>query len=146
EADFFEGLVILNATPKGHFKEHLTYDKNGNILSLNRTGELVSEQPVEIDELTYTYTGNQLQTVTDATNNPDGFNDGNTTGADFMYEKFGNMIADNNKNIVEITYNHLNLPVELTFGNGGIINYIYDAAGTRLSKKVQPTGGTVVTT
>ena len=42
-------------------------------------------------------------------------------------------------------YNHLNLPTEVTFATGKI-NYTYDAAGTRLVKKVQPSGGTVVTT
>ena len=32
------------------------------------------------------------------------------------------------------------------YSDSGKINYIYDAAGMRLSKKVQPTGGTLVTT
>src|SRR5690554_7705992 len=59
---------------------------------------------------------------------------------------FGNMITDKNKNITLISYNHLNLPYKVTFANGGNISFVYDAAGTRLSKKVQPTGGALVTT
>jgi len=112
---------------------------------LQRYGQEESGQPIKTDELTYTYTGNQLQTVTDATNNPDGFNDGNTTGADFTYDTFGNITQDKNKGITNVKYNHLNLPVEVVFTTGKI-NYIYNAAGTRLSKKVQPTGSTLVTT
>src|SRR5690606_29394675 len=96
------------------YEEALSYDKNGNILTLNRSGELISGQPVEIDDLTYTYTANQLQSVTDATNNPAGFNDGNTIGADYTYDAFGNLKADKNKGITGIKYNNLNLPTEIT--------------------------------
>lgn len=34
--------------------------------------------------------------VNDATTNPQGFNDGNTTGNDFTYDGFGNMKTDAN--------------------------------------------------
>ena len=129
------------------YGEAATYDKNGNILTMNRTGELLdAQQAVTIDNLTYTYNGNQLQTVTDATNNTDGFKDGNTTGTDYFYDSFGNITKDLNKGITTVSYNHLNLPYQVTFINGGNIKYTYDAVGTRLSKKVQPSGGTLVTT
>lgn len=103
------------------------------------------QQALPIDDLTYTYNGNQLQTVTDTTNNTDGFKDGNAVGNDYVYDTFGNITQDKNKKITNIKYNHLNLLVEVVF-NTGKINYIYDAAGMRLSKKVQPTGGMLVTT
>ena len=127
------------------YEEALSYDKNGNILTLNRSGELISGQPVEIDDLTYTYTANQLQSVTDATNNPAGFNDGNTIGADYTYDAFGNLKADKNKGITGIKYNHLNLPTEITFANGKI-DYTYDATGTKVKKVVQPNSGVAQTT
>lgn len=130
----------------GDYREIVSYDKNGNILTMNRTGELVSGQPVQTDDLTYTYNGNQLQTVTDATNNNDGFKDGNKTGNDYAYDTFGNITQDLNKGINTVSYNHLNLPYQVTFANGSNIKYTYDAAGTRLSKKVQPSGGALVTT
>jgi len=130
----------------GDYREIVSYDKNGNILTLNRTGELVSGQPVQTDDLTYTYTGNQLQTLTDATNNNDGFKDGNKVGNDYVYDSFGNITQDKNKGITAISYNHLNLPYQVTFANGSNIKYTYDTAGTRLSKKVQPNGGALVTT
>jgi len=56
------------------------------------------------------------------------------------------MITDKNKSITLISYNHLNLPYKVTFANGGNISFVYDAAGIRLSKKVQPNGGALVTT
>lgn len=52
----------------------------------------------------------------------------------------------NNKQISSVTYNHLNLPYKLSFSNRGNITYTYDAAGTRLSKKVAPISGLAVTT
>jgi len=128
------------------YNERPSYDKNGNILTMDRTGEFIDGQPVKIDELTYTYNGNQLQTVSDSTNNTDGFKDGNTAGPDYFYDTFGNITQDKNKGITAVSYNHLNLPYQVTFANGSNIKYTYDAAGTRLSKKVQPSGGALVTT
>ena len=45
------------------------------------------------------------------------------------------MIEDKNKGIV-IEYNHLNLPTKVTFGNGNKLEWTYDAAGIKLTKKV----------
>lgn len=126
------------------YGEAITYDKNGNILTMNRTGELISEQAIEVDDLTYTYNANQLQSVTDATNDTEGFNDGNKIGTDYTYDAFGNLKADKNKKITNITYNHLNLPTEITFAIGKI-TYTYDATGNKLKKVVQPTNGVAQT-
>ena len=126
------------------YDEKLDYDKNGNILSLYRTTK-VNDQKVIIDDLAYTYTANQLQTVTDATNSAAGFNDGNKVGIDYTYDAFGNLKTDKNKSITNITYNHLNLPVEITFATGKI-TYTYDATGTKVKKVVQPNSGVAQTT
>ncbi len=146
ETDFNSGgLIVTRYNRDGQFAEDLTYDKNGNIQTLKRFGKEEAGQPIDLDELSYTYQGNRLMSVTDATNNSEGFNDGNTTGNDYTYDSFGNMTADKNKGITAITYNHLNLPVQITF-TGGTINYTYDAAGTRMAKTVTPTGGSAQTT
>ncbi|WP_177205782.1 DUF6443 domain-containing protein [Paenimyroides ummariense] len=134
-----------NYNRDGQYAEDLTYDKNGNILTLQRYGQEENGQPIQTDDLTYEYTANQLQTVTDATNNPDGFNDGNTVGLDYIYDTFGNLKADSNKEIEDITYNHLNLPVEITFATGKI-TYTYDATGTKIKKVVEPATGAAQTT
>ncbi|WP_411031577.1 M91 family zinc metallopeptidase [Spongiimicrobium sp. 3-5] len=52
------------------------------------------------------------------------------------YDDNGNMISDLNKGITDIDYNHLNKPTKITVSgaNDGIIDYIYDAYGRKLSK------------
>jgi RHS repeat-associated protein len=119
------------------FNESLIYDKNGNITNLFRTGKIQSGDINEIDNLTYSYDGNQLKGVTDATNSPQGFNDGNTSGADYFYDANGNLTKDKNKDIQTITYNHLNLPIAIEFGNGNRIIYIYNAVGQKVNKDVK---------
>ena len=126
----------------GAYNESLSYDKNGNIKSLQRYG--VSDAPsvvFQIDDLTYDYldaNSNRLTQVTDspAGNNNEGFKDGNKTGDDFTYDANGNIITDKNKNITEIQYNQLNLPKKITFGTSGAIEYIYNAAGQKIEKIV----------
>lgn len=65
--------------------------------------------------------------------------DGNTSGDDYEYDGNGNLVSDANKGIMGNTYNHLNLPVQVSFNSGGVISHVYDAAGTKL-KKTTSTG------
>lgn len=126
----------------GAYNESLDYDKNGNIKSLQRYGDSDAPSIVfKIDELTYSYVdenSNRLAKVTDGAGGNDhkGFIDGNKTGDDYTYDDNGNMIADKNKNITKIEYNHLNLPKKITFGTTGTIEYIYNSAGQKLEKIV----------
>jgi RHS repeat-associated protein len=130
------------------YNESLVYDTNGNITSLLRNGDL--DDPlvvVGIDDLAYTYPAgsNKLEKVVDSSNSPKGFKDSpDNNSPDYTYDGYGNMKTDRNKGITSITYNHLNLPVEIIFDNSSTkkINYIYDAAGVKLKKTV--TEGTVV--
>ena len=123
------------------YDENLTYDKNGNILTLKRKGDTDPQmQTIKIDDLTYTYkssSSNQLAKVSD---NPitatSGFKDGTNTGDDYTYDPNGNLQTDQNKNITAITYNHLNLPLKVTFGTTGNITYIYNAVGQKVQKTV----------
>ncbi|WP_020529773.1 DUF6443 domain-containing protein [Flexithrix dorotheae] len=135
---------------------NITYDGNGNILSLDRKGlteydgdNSISRVFGDIDKLSYTYDGNQLKTVSDnATNNehPAGdFIDGNTSGDDYTYDPNGNMFVDKNKGITNIEYNHLNLPSKVSFGVNKYIEYLYDAAGIKLRKTVNDEGTLKVT-
>ena len=115
------------------------YDKNGNIQNLIRKGGYEADNPqgdIAIDELDYDYDGNQLKKVVDSSNSDEGFKDGSNTGDDYTYDRFGNMIVDQNKNITQITYNHLNLPTKVTFQSGAYITYTYDAAGVKQRKKL----------
>ena len=88
--------------------------------------------------------------------NTGGFIDGNTNPAlndyeydnnDFRVKKIENlfceeserssMIKDRNKGIESIIYNHLNLPVKVTWTNKKHITYQYNAAGQKLKKTVR---------
>lgn len=104
-----------------------------------------------IDRLTYTYdTGNKLLKVEDAYKNStycsEGFKEGTNTDADYSYDANGNMIVDQNKGITAITYNHLNLPIKITFGTTGYIGNLYSATGQKVQKMVSTTGASAVTT
>ena len=127
----------------GTLSNPITYDKNGNILTLRREGHIV-ENPVLgtsshfgiMDNLVYTYdSGNKLKKVLDNGNGTYGFKDGANTTTEFTYDANGNMKTDVNKGITSILYNHLNLPTIVTI-NGQNINYTYDATGTKLRKVV----------
>ncbi|MDX2301816.1 MAG: DUF6443 domain-containing protein [Microscillaceae bacterium] len=130
----------------------IVYDANGNIKGLSRFGvqnwsQGQSPQYGLIDNLTYHYTGNRLRAVEDGAST-DGmaqdFQNGaiyNNNNPEYFYDPNGNMDQDDNKNITSITYNHLNLPVHITFDHGvSEIIYRYDAAGTKLQKKTLQNG------
>lgn len=141
--------ILPNSTTPNikSYNEALTYDKNGNILTLFRNGGIEGLVPaLEIDELNYTYenNSNKLIKITDASTVTSGFNDGANTSNEYLYDAYGNLIKDDNKGITSIKYNHLDLPIRITFGNLGTIEYIYNAEGIKLEKIV--TQGTTVTT
>ncbi|AWG25601.1 DUF6443 domain-containing protein [Flavobacterium kingsejongi] len=131
------------------YSEGVDYDKNGNIFILIRFGGQDSAPLRTIDELHYTYdpnSPNRLMKIKDSTNSPQGFKDSPTDTDDYTYDDNGNITVDNNKGITTISYNHLNLPVKIVFGSESQKNeYLYDAVGTKLQKKVTE-GATIATT
>ncbi|WP_445455997.1 RHS repeat domain-containing protein [Flavobacterium sp. HNIBRBA15423] len=131
-------------TAPNAYRESLSYDKNGNIQRLNRYGVIDDpDYAIHIDNLIYEYDNvnkNQLLTVTDETESPQGFKDGVNEGNDYEYDANGNMKVDNNKGIRDIIYNHLNLPTEINFVSADKIEYLYNATGQKVSKVVTETG------
>ncbi|MBY0477753.1 MAG: hypothetical protein K2Q24_08895 [Chitinophagaceae bacterium] len=131
----FSQIVNSNWTaPDNKYAENITlYDKNGNIKALNRF-----HNTVQVDQMTYSnYDGNKLLQVDDPLNSiAVGFKNGTNTGSDYTYDPNGNMKTDQNKNIGNIIYNHLNLPISVEIINKGTISYVYDAAGNKLKKTV----------
>ncbi len=130
---------------------NVSYDKMGNILSLNRKGHINTAATTfgDMDILSYTYdNGNKLLRVGDTGNDNYGFKDGVNTNDDFVYDDNGNMTIDRNKGITGITYNHLNLPTTVSISNSqgtGTISYIYDATGAKL-KKIVTEGSSLINT
>ncbi|MEG1765323.1 MAG: hypothetical protein RR254_01525, partial [Muribaculaceae bacterium] len=98
-----------------------------------------------IDSLNYTLNGNQLKRIDDSVFDPVyngafNFADGSSSDTEYLYDANGNMTQDMNKGITTIEYNYLNLPSCISYANGHVAEYVYDAAGTKRSViyKVQP--------
>ena len=133
------------------FTEKVTgYDKNGNILALQRYGQTGASSYGLIDNLTFTLNGNQLNRVDDAVtasayNNGFEFKDAVKQADEYAYDANGNLTKDLNKNISEIQYNCLNLPRKVTFTDGSTIEYTYAADGTKLRTKHVINGTTTTT-
>jgi RHS repeat-associated protein len=132
-----DGVVSITDS----YNESIQYDKNGNIMHLERNGHFDSfDESHKIDNLSYTYDPvkrNQLLDVSDSTNDPNGFSD-NAPAAqnDYSYDVNGNLTSDLNKNIRTINYNHLNLPIYIESPGVGNIQYIYNALGEKVRKIV----------
>jgi RHS repeat-associated protein len=123
-------------TANSFHEDGFVYDLNGNIKNLRRKG---SGGFSSIDSLTYDYGSgsNQLLNVTDARDKTKGFIEpASTTGNDYSYDVNGNMTVDQNKGITSVTYNHLNLPAQVTKNTGEYIKYIYYAGGRKLRQEV----------
>jgi len=116
----------------GENAEGFSYDKQGNILVLDRI-----ENGGFIDQISYTYNGNQFKSAYDNSGSQNvydlkEYNDLNTTSDDFVYDANGNMTTDLDRKIVTIQYNILNLPDLIQFKNGNQIKSSYDANGLKL--------------
>ncbi len=124
---------------QNHFSvNNITYDVMGNITSLQRKGTtgVVGNVPINgmLDNLTYTYQGNQLLAVEDAGSVTEGFVNGASTSSEYGYDGNGNVTRDDNKGIA-VGYNYLNLPQQITFTGGEQLEWLYTAAGQKVRKK-----------
>lgn len=117
----------------------ITYDKNGNIGTLQRKGSLGSSYDF-IDNLTYHYgtSGNRLQGVTDAvTGNLDvgDFRD-NGSNSDYTYWADGSLKSDANKGISLIEYDtFLKRVKQVTWSDGKWLKFFYDGSGKLLKRQ-----------
>jgi RHS repeat-associated protein len=136
------------------YNEKLTYDKRGNILTLERRGlnggTFTTGQGYTagtfgmIDNMVYTINDkNQVEKILDASLLTKGFvSVENTNAPQYSYDANGNMISDINKRISNIEYNYLNLPQRITIvptetiKQYGTIDFVYDASGAKMRKIV----------
>jgi RHS repeat-associated protein len=142
-----------NAAKMDFSTKNLSYDENGNLLTMMQMGVLPgAAAPVTLDNLNYTYTtrSNKLTRVDDGgtagVNNgkQTDFKDGeNAAGTpDYSYDANGNLVLDNNKRITAVTYNYLDKPELITIAppsgttGGGTIKYVYSAGGSKIQKIV----------
>ena len=134
----------------GALNESMNYDHNGNITDLQRNQRKYQNMDLPytaqtIDNLTYTYNstiGDQLQKVEDATTITAGFKNGASAATEYTYDVNGNLLSDQNKGISGTTYNVLGKPSQITFSDGRKVQYVYDAAGNKLTMKTYAAGAT----
>lgn len=142
-----KGLYSEPETTTPHddfYNETVTYDMNSNIKTLQRNGRNSLGLKGQIDDLTYQYSGNQLTSVTDDSDDYNGYPD--VSGIAIPYDDNGNMKDHKDKGILGITYNYLNIPDYVKFDKtyiprfGGLgdfnvnTQYLYRADGTKLRK------------
>ena len=135
---------LENGKLNNHFSTSYKYDLMGNILTLRREGLLDSGDYGTIDDLTYSYEGNQVVKIDDAADespNYSGamhFRDAANEETEYTYDANGNMLTDSNKGITSIDYNVLDLPQCINIkpnvlGNSdNKVCYTYSADGTKL--------------
>ena len=137
---------LENGKPNNHFSASYKYDLMGNILTLRREGLLDSGDYGTIDDLTYSYEGNQVVKIDDAADespNYSGamhFRDAANEETEYTYDANGNMLTDSNKGITSIDYNVLDLPqcikteprIIFKESTDNVIYYTYSADGTKL--------------
>jgi RHS repeat-associated protein len=150
-------FTSTNSAQNGRYNlTSVSYDKNGNITNLSRRGHRVANPNNStsshfglMDNISYVYHsgGNRLRSNNDSSGIIYGFKDGSSSSTVYNYDKNGNMTSDLNKGVSTISYNHLNLPtnVSVTSGTTGNIQYVYDANGVK-QKKIVTQGPSTTTT
>lgn len=137
---------LENGKRNNHFSTSYKYDLMGNILSLRREGLLNSGNYGTIDDLTYSYKGNQVVKIDDAAEESPSyrgamhFRDYADEETEYTYDANGNMLTDSNKGITSIDYNVLDLPQCISTKSRALfkedsndtIYYTYSADGTKL--------------
>ena len=111
--------LLRNGTPVDALSESgISYDSNGNLLSLTRTGEDGSA----VNDLSYHYDGNRLTS----------FSDGVFQSQNYTYDADGNMTFDGRTGM-SLEWNDLGLVEKVSLNDTDLVNYSYLADGTKVS-------------
>jgi RHS repeat-associated protein len=130
--------------------KNVTYDANGNITFLHRSGDVISNANQEsMDYMYYHYEGNKLVRVEEQGHGSIGFAtlvSASDTSVQYSYDNNGNVQSDNNKEISDINYNYFNQPLHIAFNDPSkYIDFVYNAGGVKLSKTVTVGSNTTTT-
>ena len=132
QADYIEG-----GEANSKYDTQYTYDLMGNMLALERNGKKNNGNYGLIDDLSFTYNGNQVTKIVDSAIDPNytgafNFADGSNMNIEYEYNSNGCMTKDLNKKISSIQYNLLYLPSMINFKNGAKQKNIYSADGQKI--------------
>ena len=144
------------------YKERVSYDENGNVLQYLRNGP---GSQLTMDSLSYNYNrnangqllNNQLNYIRDRINNSSSHSSNYTVDLDdqaasnYTYDSIGNIISDAQQGVTSITWNVYGKIREIqrtASADNPVtdIQYMYDAAGKRIGKRVQSNTGAVTYT
>lgn len=157
----YTGLDAENNTfapvSTGEYKERIRYDGNGNIdyyLRNGIAGNLV------MDSMFYSYkpNTNQLDRVRDEASSTytEDIKQGQATGT-YQYDAIGNLTQDRSEELVDPTdltkpmiewnvYGKISRITKKKISGTTVIDYVYDANGNRVGKKVDNGGGNIAET
>ena len=138
----YDGLGRLVSADYGEYGDHVvgygasySYDNMGNLLSLSREGDMTSSLKGIVDNLSMTYDGNRLASVSDSAPAPSvtgsaDFRDGASMAVEYTYDRNGNMTSDLNRRISSVSYNRQNRPARMRHA-GGTETFTYLPDGTK---------------
>ena len=111
-----------------------------NLLSLSREGDMTSSLKGIVDNLSMTYDGNMLASVSDSAPAPSvtgsaDFRDGASMAVEYTYDRNGNMTSDLNRKVSLISYNMQNRPARMRHA-GGTETFTYLPDGTKRGRTV----------
>lgn len=128
--------------------EGISYDANGNIQTLQRNKNTVSNSNA-MDNLTYTYDAlkpNQLVRVDDSVGDVSGADDiGDQDGTNYVYNEIGQLITNNEEGISYL-YNTSGLVTEVQKNNLPLVKFFYNDRNHRIKKEGYDSGGTLLKT
>ena len=143
----YDGLGRLVSADYGEYGDHVvgygtsySYDNMGNLLSLSREGDMTSSLKGIVDNLSMTYDGNMLASVSDSAPAPSvtgsaDFRDGASMAVEYTYDQNGNMTSDLNRKVSLISYNMQNRPARMRHA-GGTETFTYLPDGTKRGRTV----------
>ena len=143
----YDGLGRLVSADYGEYGDHVvgygtsySYDNMGNLLSLSREGDMTSSLKGIVDNLSMTYDGNMLASVSDSAPAPSvtgsaDFRDGASMAVEYTYDRNGNMTSDLNRKVSLISYNMQNRPARMRHA-GGTETFTYLPDGTKRGRTV----------
>jgi len=111
------------------YKERISYDPNGNIQTYQRNG---TGGTMNLNNYAYTYKANTNQ-LSSITNSVNGANNS------YQYDAIGNVTKDEKQHVAFNDWNVYGKLDSLVKDDGTKVKYTYDAAGQRISKRVNDT-------
>lgn len=131
-----KSAIFSGLTGENYSLPAINYDRNGNITQLQRSGKVNTSTYGLIDNLSYSYSGNRLTSVSDAVSGEHEVDFVKRGSGGYTYYENGALKSDENKEITNIIYNTFsNLPSEVQLTGGRWIKMTYDGSGALIKRE-----------